>query len=339
MSEKIVRGVSCPACGGSLELEEGTIVLQCNFCNIGLLVKGDRGIPRFYVPVKYDRDAVQQRIQKWFRSFRIAPGLRKEAQFHDFFLVYLPFWHVSAGVLGWILGQRKKGSGKNASYVEVEVEINQPYDMTHPACDVGELGVKWVDLTGDEIRPFDLEEVQKQGMTFGILNTPTDIVPLSHEKFLEWAKDSAKVDRVSFSRMNLIQKKLSIVYYPLWVARYAYKDRLYQVTVDAESSDILYGRAPGNNFFRAVVFLIALMIGNFWITSGIRQGSEGKVYILLISLAIIAFGYFQYRYGGEVRKEQVSKLGGLSLANLGISKTGQFSASDVAAMVQSLIKK
>ena len=313
MSERILRGVGCPACGGSLEIVEGTILLKCGFCGTSLLVKGDRGIPRYYVPLKYTKEQILPKVQKWLSGFNKASDLKRQAKFADVFSVYVPFWRVRAKVVGWVLGDVEKGSGSNKTYKPVERHVLQNYEFTCPACDIGEFGVKWVDLQGDEILPFDLAEVQRQGMTFGVLTGANDVLRVCSEKFMEWAEKSARVDRVTFSKLHLINKTYDIVYYPLWVVRYEYKNRVYQVTADAESAEILYGRAPGNNLYRVTCLLTSILIGDFILTSSLRSGStesDDFVGVLVISLIIMAFGFLKFRYGGEVKKEQKDKLEG-----------------------------
>jgi hypothetical protein len=313
MSEKIIRGLRCPSCGGSLDISEGSVFAKCQYCESGLLVQGDRGISRFYVPMGQSRESVISKVKNWFGGIDKASDLKQTAQFTEVFPVYIPFWRVNGTVIGWVLGDIQKGSGKNKSYEAVERRVNQKYEFTCPACDIGEFGVKYVDLTGDQILPFDLEKVQAEGMTFGILTTPTDVVKMCDQKFCKWGEDSAGVSRTTFSKMHLIGRSLSIVYYPLWVVRYRYRDRVYQATVDGESGDLLYGRAPGNNLYRVGVFLMCTVVANFIVTSIMRSArnidGEGLVALFVASVFCVLFGFRKLRYGGEVKKEQSKKKG------------------------------
>ena len=48
-----------------------------------------------------------------------------------------------------------------------------------------------------------------------------------------------------------------MVYYPLWVVRYSFQNRTYQVIVDGEDeSRVCYGKAPGNNLYRAFMGIV-----------------------------------------------------------------------------------
>ena len=313
MSEKVIRGMRCPSCGGSLDITEGSVFAKCQFCESGLIVQGDRGFARYYVPFKYSRETVLEKARSWFGGLDKARDLKQTAEVTEQFLVYVPFWRINGTVIGWVLGDVEKGSGKDKTYEAVERRVHKKYEFTCPSCDIGEFGVKYVDLTGDEILPFDLEKVQALGMTFGVLTSPTDVVEMCADKFITWGEQSAGVKRTTFKKLHLIGRSLSIVYYPLWIVRYKYRNRIYQITADAESGEILYGRAPGNNLYRVGVFLGCTMAANFIVTTVLRNadniGFEGLVGLFLLCCFFMLFGFRKLRYGGEVKKEQKKKEG------------------------------
>jgi hypothetical protein len=275
------------------------------------MVMGDRGLPRYYVPIRITKEQVMEKIRNWFRKIDKAPDLKTGAKVTEMFPVFIPFWRVKARVIGWVLGDVKKRSGKQTTYKPVERRVNENYEYTCAACDIGEFGVKWVDLKGDEMRPFDLETVQSLGMTFGIMTTPTDAVELCNQKFMEWGEKSAGVDRKTFSRLHRIGSDCTLVYYPLWITRYEYKNRIYQITADAESGELLYGRAPGNNLYRVGWLVGSIAGGDFILTTGLRANpDDGIVVLFIVSLIIMAVGYRKYRHGGEVKIEQKDKIKG-----------------------------
>ena len=312
MSEKVIRGMRCPSCGGSIDLTEGSVFANCQFCNSGMIVQGDRGYARYYVPLKVSRDAAMQKAKKWFEGIDKARDLKTTAQVTELFPVYVPFWRVNGTVIGWVLGDVQKGSGKDKRYEAVERRVNKLYDFNCPACDIGEFGVKYVDLTGDEILPFDLEKVQAQGMTFGVLTTPTDVIQMCDKDFLQSAERSTGVSRVTFKKLHLIGRNFSIIYYPLWVIRYKYRERIYQITADAESGELLYGRAPGNNLYRVGVFLGCTIAANLVVTTILRSGNvefQGIIGLLVGCALVILLGYRKLRFGGEVKLEQKRKQG------------------------------
>jgi len=308
MSEQVLRGVSCPACGGSLDVQEGTLIFSCKFCKAQLLVRGERGVSRYYVALEHQRQDVIAKVAKWFQSYDKAADLRTAARFADVFPVFVPFWNIRGQMRGWMLGENKKTRDKETYWEPVEREIRENHELTHPACDIGEFGVKWVDLKGDTILPFDLESVQKQGMTFGVLSSRDEALQSASETFQDWSESAQKIDRVSFSKIHLVNQDCRLVYYPLWIIRYEYRNRTYQVAIDGQSGDLLYGRAPGNNLYRVYTFLGSIMAANFLLTTIFRSvdlDHPGTYLVLfLIAFSVMYWGYKKFRYGGEVKLEQ-----------------------------------
>lgn len=305
MAARAVTGLTCPSCGGGTELPEGARLGRCQACGSALLVRGERGAPRFYVPLQRTREQILDLVRKWWDGFDKAPDLQRSAQVREVFAVYAPFWRAEAHVLGIVLGDEKKGSGKNERWEPVERRVNRRFELTLPACELGELGVQSVELQGDELRPFELEEVQSHGMIFGVLSTPQKVSSEAALRFPELALREAGVDRVRFSRIRLLSPRIHIVYYPLWVVRYQYRGRLYQVTADGESGALLYGRAPGNDLFRVATLLGSLMLGNFIASTACRavlagQMDDGFFGALAVAGFIMFWGFRRFRYGGEI---------------------------------------
>jgi hypothetical protein len=338
MAEKTIRGINCPACGGSLEISEGTIWLRCSFCGTGLLVHGDAGIRRFYLPMEVPREQVLDKVRVWLRKFDKARDLKRTAAFTEVFPVYVPFWRVTGRVIGWVLGDVKKASGKNTHYVPAERKVFKDFEYTCPACDIGDFGVRWIDLSGDQVLPFDLEAVQKCGMTFEVLTTGGEVVDLCDQKFAEWGRDSAGVSRVTFSKLHTIGRRCSIVFYPLWVIRYEYENRTYQITADAESGNLLFGRAPGNNAYRVVCLLASAMLSSLIFTSVVRSGSlnssDDFIGLSVLCLAILVFGYMKFRYGGEIVIQQKARYGHAAEVD-----ASQFSLAGARQMLKNVMEK
>jgi DNA-directed RNA polymerase subunit RPC12/RpoP len=107
-----VHGLACPNCGGMVPIPEGQAIVRCPYCELRSLVRGERGLRRYQVPVQVDRARAEATLAQFLSSSRaIAEGAEKTASLEESFLAYLPFWVNWARVLGWVLGEEKKGSG------------------------------------------------------------------------------------------------------------------------------------------------------------------------------------------------------------------------------------
>ena len=88
-------------------------------------------------------------------------------------------------------------------------------------------------------------------------------------------RKAANLDRIGQVFVRLTGWQESLVYYPLWVLRYSYRGRSFQVVVDGFSGEVLYGKAPGSVFYRAAV----LVGGRLGRPLGIRQGLGSELHV------------------------------------------------------------
>lgn len=313
MSNRIIRGLKCPSCSGDITLVEGATLVNCNACRESLLVQGETGDSRFYVANELDKSSVEALVKTWLgKGFDKARDLPEKAVIEEAFLTWIPFWRVKATVAGWLFGEEKKtkkvGDKTEVYYVPVERPILFEGDRNKPACDTQEFGVQTVCLEGDELHPFDLETLEREGMLFQPLIPKNQFIENCRTEFSIRARAAAKVDRVTFERMDTISSAVSLVYYPLWVVRYRYRERVYQCVVDGEGKKVLYGRAPGNDLYRAAALVLSFAAGNFLITSIVtatvssKGGGGVEIFGMFLALAVTAFfwGFQKFRHGGEV---------------------------------------
>ena len=317
---KIIRGVTCPSCGGELDIKEGIRSFNCKYCKTLLIVKSETGPLKYYVPKKVSRDNAINLAYSWMeKGISKAKGLRNNSKIDEAFMAYIPYWRVRADIVGWVFGQEKRtrtnGNYTETYYVDVEREIQSSFDKTYPACDVAELGVKQVNLTGDDIEPVEFEKLQQEGMMFNVISSEDEVHNAAKELFYREALSKVNVDKVSFEHYDIVRDDINIVYYPLWVVRYVFNNRVYQVIVDGEDGSICYGKAPGSNLFRAITGILGTAAGMFLITffSLFGEALSGgkntfKVFGILSLISVIAgvmilkWSYKKFRYGGEIEE-------------------------------------
>lgn len=312
--EKVIKGITCPACSGELDIKEGLRSFNCKYCNTLLVVKGETGTLKFYVPRKLKKEDAITKAFDWLdKGMAKAKGLRANAKIEDAFLVFIPYWRVKADVVGWIFGQEKRTSTSNGRttthYVDVERKIQNSFDRTYSACDVAELGVKKINLTGDTILPVDFESLQREGMMFNIIASEKEAFDYAKNNFASEARNVVNLYNVTFEHYDLVRENIGIVYYPLWVIRYSFENRTYQVVVDGEDGSICYGKAPGNNLYRAIMGILGTGAGMFLTTFFglflLFEVDEKFPFIaFIISFGLGCFlinrGYKKFRYGGEL---------------------------------------
>ncbi|MCB0727434.1 MAG: phage holin family protein [Ignavibacteriae bacterium] len=314
--EKVVKGITCPSCNGELDINEGLRSFNCKYCGTLLLTKGESGTLKFYVPRKLKKEEAITKAQNWLsKGMSKAKGLKTSAKIEDAFLVFIPYWRVRADVVGWIFGQEKRTRTSNGRtttyYVDVERKIQNSFERTYSACDVAELGVKKINLTGDTILPVDFESLQSEGMMFNIIASEKEAFEFAKKNFAAESRNSISLYNVTFEHYDLVRENIDIVYYPLWVIRYSFENRTYQVVVDGEDGTICYGKAPGNNLYRAIIGILSTGAGMFMATFfglfvlfAVDEKFPFVAFLIsfVIGIFLISRGYKKFRYGGEVEE-------------------------------------
>ncbi|MFO7678890.1 MAG: hypothetical protein R6X34_02465 [Chloroflexota bacterium] len=330
-------GLTCPECSGVVPLKEGDRIVACPFCGIQALVQGDQGVRRWQVMRRVEREAALASVQKFYGGVKKARDLKKEARVSDMFLIYLPYWRVQADVAGWRFGRKKVDKDETKP---VEAEILEQMHWNDAALEVSEYGVHRVTLSKDLLEPYDSQALHAEALVFEPTESHTDALDEAHAYFLQQARGKQSLQTTYFEKFHFLHEHLSIVYYPLWVVRYDYRQRHYQVVVDGVSGDVLYGKAPGNIFYRAAALVAGLAAGNFILVDGTlamamafadSSDSDGGWIVLApiaIGFGLIFAGYRAFRYGEEVEEMQGRVKKAISSKSGGKSMFGSLASGD-----------
>ncbi len=314
-----VTGLSCPSCGGTLDVSPGTRVLTCPFCTTPLLALGYAGLARYAVRPKMSAEQAEGVVRKWWsKGWDKHPALGREAATAEAFLCFLPFFRAEADAMGYAFGveqrTRTTGSGKNRrteTYeVDVEKQVERHFDETSAAVNVAEWGVAKVNLTGDELTAFDTEQLERLGMVVPPTGSEIAARRESTASFREQADPGRGLKRVYFRFLELIRERFSVIYYPLWVVRYRFRERSYQALVDAEDGSLAYAKAPGNDLYRALMGVGSQAAACFIATTALQWAAKGDVdnpLALIVgagaaALFVLAWGFKRFRYGGVVEE-------------------------------------
>jgi hypothetical protein len=250
-------------------------------------------------------------------NLAIAPAAARQAKLNEAFLVYLPFWTVWARVGAWVFGEKKVGSGDDARYEPREMRVVQDMVWNGAACDVGEFGVGQVSMVESGLEPFDPEKLHNAGMVFEPVGAFSEARQQAEEQFQAQVEKKAGLDRLAQVFTRLVRRRYALVYHPLWVLRYLFRGRAFQVVVDGYSGEVLYGKAPGNTLYRAAALVLGMAAGAFLaidVPAFILAASDGEGDLLWVALAMLAAGgasmyagyrafrhteQYEYRRGGS----------------------------------------
>lgn len=307
--KEALKGLSCPRCGGMVPIPEGQAIVICPFCEMRSVVRGENGVRRYQVPTRVDRAGAEAAFTKFLGSnLAIAGSVRREAKLTEVLLMHLPFWATWGRALGWVLGRKKVGSGKHRHYEPREVKVMQEMTWNTAACEVGEFGVNQISLEGRPLEPFDANQLHHSGMVFEPTGSAVDALQQARVQFENAINHKADIDQVSQSFVRIVHQRQGLVYYPLWVLRYEYRGRTFQVVVDGFSGEALYGKAPGSLYFRAGALVGGMALGAFLsvdvaylVVAGSSHSDDDTggfaIAVFVAGLACMFFSYRRYRYG------------------------------------------
>ena len=310
--ESSVQGLSCPSCGGALDVSAGLRVVECSYCETPLLAISEVGIRRWSVRPELDAPAARKVARRWLSTgLNRDRRLRREAQQGEALLAFLPFFRMQTEAVGFALGteerRRTVGSGKNRrteTYeVDVERSVEKSFDRTYPAVDVAEWGVQKIDLRNDRLLPFDPEGLKRLAMVFPPTGSEAEVREAARRQVLASADPGGGLKRVRFRFLETLRERFSLIYYPLWIIRYRFENRSYQILVDAEDGSLVYGKAPGNDLYRALTLVLSQAVALFIATTFVRLigvNLGGVAAVGAIVAAAMWWGWRKFRHGGVV---------------------------------------
>lgn len=331
-----IKGLNCPNCGGMVVIPEGDLIVRCPYCDLRSMVKGERGILRYQVPLRIDREQSETAYRRFLSSSRAIDGnAHRAAELTEAFVAYMPFWAAWSRVLGWVFGEKQVGSGDNKRYEPREVKIAEDMTWNAAACDVGEFGVEAIPRIDPKLQPFNAEVLHASGMVFEPVGLLAEAQKEAESEFKAQVEKKAGLDRLSQVFVRFIRRRIGLVYYPLWVLRYLYRGRAYQVVVDGYNGEILYGKAPGSTYYRAAVLVGGMATGALIAVDAsslvlylAANSDDDEGGLFFAGLALIGLGigimvkaYRKFRFGEiyEFRKRAGRARGGKSDLAAGLS--------------------
>lgn len=318
-----VKGLSCPRCGGMVPIPEGQAVVACPYCDQRSTVSGERGVRRYQAPLRVTRDQALGMLKGFLNGkFQVARDCARASKVSEVFLVHLPFWTVWARGVAYAFGQVQVGSGDNRRWEPREMKTARDMTWNLPACEVGEFGVRQVSLEGCPLEPFDAAALHRSGMVFEPVGSAQAALDAAKASFDETIRGEVHMERTAQVFTRLVRPRLGLVYYPLWVVRYTYHGRAFQVVVDGFSGQVLYGKAPGSVGYRAAVLVGGMALGALlavdvpaliMLTSSSSEDSPFIFALIVLAVGLLlmygAFRTFRYAEHYEYHRYGRQKIG------------------------------
>jgi len=301
---EISIGMNCPACGGAMDVHEGENVVICKYCGSTLFVEGDSGIYTLAFKNKMTRESAVAASQAWWTRGLKARDLKRTGKILECYPIYLPFWSITTRTAGWVLGyeERTRSDSKGHTHTERiprETMVLQDYGFSELACDPGDLGIRTMKNLAGETGFEDFEMIP----TFESTTSKDDAIAKAKNDAVSRARATARVSHVTFERLHTFPKRLSVIYYPVWLVRYSYRERMYMNTVDGVTGSVLSGRAPGDPLFQSLAVTGGTVIGGLIAAAGLLLSqADAKIAGAGVvgGLIVLYLTYRFFRHGSEI---------------------------------------
>ncbi|MBN1885085.1 MAG: hypothetical protein JW876_06140 [Candidatus Krumholzibacteriota bacterium] len=253
-------GVACPACGGSLGVQEGERSVCCEYCGSALVVVDPAGVRSFAMDPRIT--AGKARLTALHHLAEETGGRirARHASIVDLRLVHVPFWRMHGRLVGWLAGNeihrrqvevlRPDGHG-GERLVMTTNEERRPFaklvfkhiDWSAPACSLRRLGLRGIAFRSRFIRwrPFDHRLGDEGSFAFPMISPGQ----AERDAFAYLTNLCAPTGaEVRASRFDLLGSEFSLYYYPVYLLRYRHGRRIYTITVDGNDGSVLRGETP-----------------------------------------------------------------------------------------------
>ena len=304
-----VRHIGCPSCGGTLAFMEGERICTCPSCGSRSIVEIENYIPKYVFEPNLDMKAAKLAAQRLLSDKRLVPDIKKLARFYDAGLYYLPIYEFTSQRAGKFITM-EVGKQEEVSLEKYSANVLLR-DIHHqaPAVRLGDWGIENIHLEKlrqlKPAKPLDPAKLEKKAHVFD-----TTIPPESSDL----AKQSVS-PTLSGDETKLLRERLRLIFCPVWLIKYTYRNRLYRLVFDAVTGQVLFGRAPARDTERIPLMVGSMAFVTFPISRIIRSLIVGSVLqmglifvlasiplFLLFTFAVVllSLAWSQFRYSGEL---------------------------------------
>ncbi len=242
---ELVDSISCPKCGGPLNLTTGEVIVTCPYCGTASRFQGGKPflLRHSMLAARVDRDAAIRTIQGWMDGGVMKPDdLRKASRIASLECVYLPFYVFEvdattgyAGVLSRTgTNERRTGDLRRDYFWKIlgrrsgdfpTREFKLPLAFKVPFDTGGMLpGSRFLNAEVDEDEATRIAREEVDG----------------HQR--ELLKDL--VDTIEDARTTIDVKDTEFLHAPVWFATYEYRERSFPIFLDAASGEVIRAEIP-----------------------------------------------------------------------------------------------
>lgn len=292
-ASKVERKIlNCSGCGANTELDERQQSGFCPFCDTPLVLEQAHTQsmikPAGLLPFGIDEKTAKTNFKSWVSTLWFAPNelKKKAAKLDNFKGIYLPFWTYDCYTSTNYTGQRG-----DYYYVSVSYKDSEGKSRTRQ-----ERRTRWRSVSGhvsrnfddvlipathsvpqkqlNELQPWDLRELvdYKDEYISGYLCESYDTglkegfqeakVIINDAVCVEIRRDiGGDEQRISSVQTRYIKPTFKHVLLPVWASAYRFKDKVYQVLVNARTGEVQGERPWSWVKIGSLVLVVAATVG------------------------------------------------------------------------------
>lgn len=242
---ELVDHVECSNCGAPLPIKPGEVIITCEYCGTAHNLRARQALVLRHgliPPTVTEEERVRKVARGWMRSGFAPPDLAAKAVFVQTSLLFIPFFiftvHAETeydGVFSrtgrpehrsgrlskdyhWkVLGRR--ASAFPTKEYDIPLMTKQDYDITRLP--------KGASVLSAEMDASEAEAVLRRE------------IEALHRQIL-----SEQIDEIRSIRTEVAASEPEFVHAPVWMVRYEYKGKGYDLLVDAAKGEAIKGEVP-----------------------------------------------------------------------------------------------
>ena len=255
----LAYGATCPECGGNIRINEGDRSVRCRYCGSALLIPTPRGVQSYILKPKVTAAKARLASIHYIAEESNRRVRARNASIVDLKLIHVPFWRMNGRLMGWISGEKTKlvkvetgPENPHAAHAHITVrEEHEPcsrllfkrVDWSTPACVLPCLGLQGISLRTAFLEWDVLDDRRRAEHTVALPTRSERAVRADALGYLTRLAIPAGT-RLRASRFHLFDSRFSLYYYPVYVLRYGFAGRMYTITLDGASGEVVQGEVP-----------------------------------------------------------------------------------------------
>jgi len=245
----IVAELSCSHCGAPISFKPGEIVATCRYCGYTVVIETGEAFSYEHSILlnKYDPTQIEEPIKNWMRAGFLKPSdLAKKSRIIEKNLTYLPFWIVTAEV-----ETAYKGIFERITPAVVkEGRIEKKYSWLVLARKASEFPTREYDVPLEGKIPYDFRKIEEFAKVLNSEMEKEEAVEQAKQEIAEHHSYLAQqdVDKIIEIKNEITIGQTVYLHAPIWLIKYEYKDKAYQLWIDGATGIAIKGDIPPAKF-------------------------------------------------------------------------------------------